>query len=175
MCASDWPMRSPKLTNYEPGILADDNAPGCVLEQLTRAPDGTVPLWGQNGTFGIECASMRVRIEIDGFFGIASRHSSWVGFAAHAVDWDKPFLSDTGYRSFLGVGGPLAPGYTPEAFAKGIVTTYVQSALNGRCARSSGSSAPKRVPHVLVVIAQHAQMPNSPRYHKANLVLSTDG
>jgi hypothetical protein len=121
-----------KLNNYEPGILADDDSPGCVLERLTQAPDGTLPLWGQSGSFVIACGSMRVRIGMDGFFGIASRHTSWMGFAAHAIDWDKPFLSETGYRSFLGVGGALAPGYTPEAFTKGVITAYVQSAIKGR-------------------------------------------
>lgn len=29
-----------KLNNYELGILADDDAPGCVLDRLTRALDG---------------------------------------------------------------------------------------------------------------------------------------
>lgn len=121
-----------KLNNYEPGILADDDSPGCVLDRLTQAPEGALPLWGQAGSFVIECASMRVRIEMDGFFGIASRYSSWMGFAAHAVDWHAPFLSETGYRSFLGVGGALAPGYTPDAFAKSIITAYVRTDLKGR-------------------------------------------
>ena len=121
-----------KLNNYEPGILAYDDSPGCVLDRLSQAPDGAFPLWGQAGAFVIECASMRVRIEMDGFFGIASRYSSWMGFAAHAVDWHSPFLSETGYRSFLGVGGALAPGYTPDAFAKSVITAYVRHDLRGR-------------------------------------------
>jgi len=29
-----------KLNNYEPGIIADDDAPGCVLDRMTRTADG---------------------------------------------------------------------------------------------------------------------------------------
>ena len=120
-----------KLNNYEAGIIADDDAPGCVLDRLTTAPEGTVPLWGQSGSFVIECADMRVRIEMDGLFGIAWR-SSWLGLAAHAVDWEKPFISETGYRSFLGCGGVLAPGFTPEYFAAGIIAAHLRSDLKGK-------------------------------------------
>jgi len=124
-----------KLNNYEPGILASEDAPGCVLERLTRAPDGTVPLWGQTGTFVIEHARMRVRIEIEGLFGIGSGAMSWLGFSAHAVDFDKPFLSETGYRSFLGVGGALVPGHTVETFCAGIIDAYVTRELKGKLRR----------------------------------------
>lgn len=120
-----------KLNNYEPGILADDDAPGYVLDRLTRAPKGAVPSWGQSGTFMLDCAGLRVRIDMDGLFGI-TWHSSWLGFAAHAVDWDAPFLSETGYRSFLGAGGPLKPGYTPETFATAIIAAHVRTELKGK-------------------------------------------
>lgn len=123
-----------KLNNYEPGILADDDAPGCVLDRLTRAPEGTVPLWGQSGSFTVECTGMRVQIDMDGLFGIAW-HSSWMGFAARAVDTDAPFLSETGYRSFLGCGGALAPGYTPDNFAAAIVAAFVRTDLKGKLRR----------------------------------------
>lgn len=120
-----------KLNNYEPGILADDDAPGCMLDRLTTAPEGAIPLWGQSGSFIIECAGMRARIEMDGLFGIAW-HSSWMGFAAHAVDMDAPFLSETGYRSFLGCGGALVSGHTPDSFASQIIAAYVRSELQSR-------------------------------------------
>lgn len=114
-----------KLNNYQPGIIADDDAPGCVLARLTRAADDTIPLWGQEGSFIVTCGTMRVRIELEGIFGIGAAHMSWAGFAAHAVDWDKPFLSETGYRSFLGVGGPLEPGHTPHSFCPAVIEAYV--------------------------------------------------
>lgn len=120
-----------KLNHYEPGILANDDAPGCVLDRMTRAPDGTVPLWGQSGSFIITSAGMQVRIEMDGVFGLAW-HSSWLGFSAHAVDWDAPFLSETGYRSFLGVGGALQPGHPPDAFAAMIINAHLRGELKGK-------------------------------------------
>ena len=121
-----------KLNNYEPGIIAGDDAPGCVLERLTRAEDGTVPLWGQTGSFEIAHGSMRVQIEMDGIFGVASNVFPWLGFAAHAVEWGKPFLSETGYRSFIGLRGGLQPGMTPDSFAREIVALHVSRELKGK-------------------------------------------
>lgn len=121
-----------KLNNYEPGILADEDAPGCVLARLTRAEEGTSLLWGQVGEFEVRHKRMRVRIEMDGIYGIGASHMSWIGFAAYAVEPEKPFLSETGYRSFLGAGGALRPGFTPERFAAEIVAAYVEGDLKGR-------------------------------------------
>ncbi|WP_315767574.1 MULTISPECIES: hypothetical protein [unclassified Bradyrhizobium] len=42
-----------KLNGFEPGYLADDDAPGCVLDRKTRARKGKVPLWGQSGAFEV--------------------------------------------------------------------------------------------------------------------------
>jgi hypothetical protein len=121
-----------KLNNYEPGIIADDDAPGSVLERLTRAGDGTVPLWGQTGSFEITHGAMRVQIEMDGIFGVASDVFPWLGFAAHAVEWGKPFLSETGYRSFIGLRGGLQPGMTPDSFAPEIIALHVSRELKGK-------------------------------------------
>jgi len=121
-----------KLNNYEPGILADEDAPGCMLARETRAPDGVIPLWGQEGSFIITRGAMRVRIELEGLFGIGSSFMSWPGFSAHAVDWGKPFLSETGYRSFLGLGGALEPGHTPDSFCAAIIEAHVMRALKGK-------------------------------------------
>jgi hypothetical protein len=121
-----------KLNGYEPGIIANDDAPGCVLERLTRAEDGTVPLWGQTGSFEIAHGGMRVQIEMDGIFGVASNVFPWLGFAAHAVEWGKPFLSETGYRSFIGLRGGLQPGMTPDSFAREIIALHVARELKGK-------------------------------------------
>ena len=45
---------------------------------------------------------MLVRIEMDGLFGIGSCFTPRLNFYACVVDRDKPFLSSTGFRSFLG-------------------------------------------------------------------------
>ncbi len=121
-----------KLNNYEPGIIADEDAPGSILERLTRAEAGQIPLWGQSGTFEFKHKKMRVRIEMQGLFGIGATFMSWLGFYAHAVDTTAPFISDTGYRSFLGVGGTLQSGHTPDSFTKAIVSAYVSEQLRGR-------------------------------------------
>lgn len=121
-----------RLNNGEPGILARPDAPGCMLEQLTAADDGIVPLWGQTGSFIIEVQGMTVRINMDGIFGIGSQYSSWMNFSAHAVDWNKPFLSETGYRSFMGVQAELVPGLTPDTFASKVINAHVQKGLKGR-------------------------------------------
>jgi hypothetical protein len=121
-----------KLNGFNPGILADEEAPGCVLNRLTCAEEGSVPLWGQSGSFEIQHKAMRVRIEMDGLFGIGATHMSWLGFSAHAVEQTKPFLSETGYRSFLGVGGALRAGFTPETFTTSIIEAFVTRELKGK-------------------------------------------
>ncbi|RED25560.1 hypothetical protein BJ123_13128 [Rhodopseudomonas thermotolerans] len=120
-----------KLNGYEPGIIADEDAPGCVLDRETRAPDGAVPLWGQSGSFEITVGTMRARIRIDGLFGIASGYFVWPGFDARVVDLDQPFISETGYRSFLGISGALEPGHTPDSFAAAVVEAHVRRELKG--------------------------------------------
>ena len=82
------------------GILAQDDSPGSVLERQTAAPQGEVPLYGQLGEFFIDLAGIPIRIEMDGIFGVGASFMGLPGFAAHAVDYDKPFLSETGYRNF---------------------------------------------------------------------------
>jgi hypothetical protein len=120
-----------KLNGFEIGYLAGPDAPGCVLDRRTRARKGKVPLWGQSGTFEITVSGTRIRIALDGMFGIA-HCTVWGGFAAHAIDWDKPFISETGYRSFLGVGGDLAPEITPDAFAEAIIAEHIRRHMKGK-------------------------------------------
>ncbi|NDW06492.1 hypothetical protein GTK09_18895 [Jiella sp. 40Bstr34] len=121
-----------KLNGGERGILAGPEAPGCRLERLTTAETGAVPLWGQTGSFVIETNGIRARIEMHGLFGIGAGFSTWLGFAAQAVDWDKPFISQTGYRSFMGFQAEPAPGLTPETFAAKVVAAHVEQALKGK-------------------------------------------
>mgnify|MGYP001281711116 CR=1 FL=1 len=121
-----------RLNGGEPGILAHEDAPGYVLEREIAAPTGTVPLWGQTGEFVITMDAMRVRVELDGMFGIGACHSFWPGFSAHAVDFDCPFLSQTGYRSFLGIHAEPVPDLTPDEFARKVIAAYVTRDLNGK-------------------------------------------
>ena len=121
-----------RLNSGEPGIIAGPDAPGCVLARETAATSGAVPLWGQTGDFVVNVDTMRVRIAQDGIFGIGCGFSFWPGFSAHAVEFDRPFLSGTGYRSFLGIHAQPEPGLTPDAFAHEIIAAYIERDLKGR-------------------------------------------
>ena len=124
-----------KLNGGEPGILAHDDAPGYVLARETTASPGESPLWGQTGNLAIEVGGMAVRIEMEGLFGIGSGWGFWPGFCAHAVEWDKPFLSETGYRSFLGIHADPAPGLTPDTFAAKVIEAHIARELRGKPVR----------------------------------------
>lgn len=116
----------------EPGTLANDDSPGYVLARSTRAVPGTFPLRGQEGDFLVTVGTMRVRIVMNGMFGIASSTCYWPGFGAYAVDQDRPFLSEAGFRSFLGIHADLRPGLTTEKFAHKVIETYVAQELKGK-------------------------------------------
>lgn len=120
-----------RLNNGENGYLAE-GAPGRVLEAMTKAQVDTIPLWGQTGSFVIDVDGMRLRIELDGLFGIGSSVGFWPGFSAHIVDSDKPFFSETGYRSFLGLHADAAPGLTPDVFTGKVIAAYIQDQRRSR-------------------------------------------
>jgi hypothetical protein len=121
-----------RLNEGAPGYLAGPDAPGRVLERETAAAPGEVPRWGQTGNFIVTVDGMKVRIELEGIFGIGSGVSFWPGFAAHAVDLERLFLSETGYRSFLGIHAEPAPGLAPDAFAAKVIAAHVAQELKGR-------------------------------------------
>lgn len=120
-----------KLNGGNGGYLAHDDSPGRVLTRETAARDGVVPLWGQSGTFEIAQDGMRICVVIDGLFGIGSRISFWPGFEVHAIEEDKPFLSPTGYRSFLGMHAEPVADMTPDAFVAEMIAAYVARDLKG--------------------------------------------
>jgi hypothetical protein len=121
-----------KLNGGTCGIIAGPDAPGCILERESAAPPGSVPLWGQAGEFIVTVGAMRVRIELNGMFGIGSTSCLFPGFYAHAVDLDRPFLSETGFRTFLGVSGQLVPSLTTEDFARETIAVHVRRELKGK-------------------------------------------
>lgn len=121
-----------RLNHGEPGILAGPDAPGCKLADLTAAEHGTIPAWGQQGQFILEVAGIRVLIKLSGLYGLGARFMPYLSFSAHALDWDRPFLSETGYRSFMGVNAALTPGLAPDVFAREVITSHVATTLKGR-------------------------------------------
>ncbi|WP_188773329.1 hypothetical protein [Novosphingobium endophyticum] len=73
-----------------------------------------------------------MRIELEGVFGIGASFGYWPGFSAHVVDSDKPFLSATGYRSFLGIHADPTPQLSPDDFAVKVIAGYVERELRGK-------------------------------------------
>jgi hypothetical protein len=84
-------------------------------------------VWGQRGLFIVSLPQVQVRVEMAGLFDIG-----FPSFAAHIVDHDEPFISPTGYRSFLGVGDIWRPGMTTEDLARAVVERHIAGALKGR-------------------------------------------
>jgi hypothetical protein len=121
-----------RVNSGEPGILAAPDASGCVLESETAAAPGKIPLWGQSGVFIVTVDAMRVRVEMSGIFGIAARFIYWPGFSANVVDETRPFLSETGYRSFLGIGAEPVPSLLPDEFCRKVIGAYVAHELKGK-------------------------------------------
>jgi len=121
-----------RLNDGKPGILAGEDSPDRVLARETAAASDVVPLWGQEGEFTVTVNGVRVRVELDGMFGIGCGFCFWPGFAAHAVDHDRPFISETGYRSFLGIHAEPVAGLAPDAFAAKVIAAHITRELKGR-------------------------------------------
>ena len=116
------------LNNDEPGILANEDSPGYVLSRETASKPGVVPLWGQAGEFVVDVDGMKARIESNGIFSVGGA----AGFSAHAVLWERPFLSNTGFRSFLGVHFQVVAGVTFDAFITEVLRTHIKRELKGK-------------------------------------------
>lgn len=121
-----------KLNGGEHGIIAHDDAPGCVLDRRTAALPGIAPLWGQSGWFDIEIAGTVAIIEISGMFGIGATAMRFAGFSARAKDPNQPFISETGYRSFLGASVSPEKGMTPQEFVRRVIEAHVAQELKGK-------------------------------------------
>ena len=121
-----------KLNGFEPGILTCEDAPGCQLARCCAAQAGTLPLWGQDGCFALRIAGMDVSASMHGMFGIGARWSLSPGFEVRAVDQAKPFLSETGYRSFLGLSMPPNTSESVPDYVRRAIELYVKRELGGK-------------------------------------------
>lgn len=120
-----------KLNGGRHGIIADENAPGCVLARACRAKPDAPPLWGQEAEFVITLKSTPIAVTLRGMFGIGGCFMPYAGFSVRAMDLTKPFLSKTGYRSFLGVSVPHEMGMTPGIFVRRVLETHLDHELCG--------------------------------------------
>lgn len=121
-----------RLNNGDPGILAGPDAPGCRLAGLTAAAEGTIPLWGQAGSFTHSVDGIRVHIETDGLYDIGMSVMFYPGFSAHAVNPDRPFISETGYRSFYGLHAEPVTDMTFDAFVTEVIRSHIRHQLKGK-------------------------------------------
>lgn len=121
-----------RLNDGEPGIIAGDDAPGCVLAKKTAAKPGAVPLWGQQGRFTLEVAGTPIDIRMEGVFGIGATFMYWPGFSAEAAEGAKSFITGTGYRSFLGLSAPVLPSLTADQFVREVIEAFIRRELKGK-------------------------------------------
>lgn len=121
-----------KLNGGRHGILAGKDAPGCFLARKAAAASGKVPLWGQDGAFEINASGMQISVDMGGMFGIGATAMPYLGFSVRAVDTNKPFLSETGYRSFLGVSVEPQQGMTTAGFVRRVIEVHVAQELRGK-------------------------------------------
>ena len=131
----DAHLLAAKLNGGTIGILAGKDAPGCKLDAAARAEAGKPPLWGQSGMFDIHAAGLHARVDMGGMFGIGATATPFLGFSVLSIDRSKSFLSETGYRSFLGCTVPPETGMTPADFVRRVIEAYVATELGGQLMR----------------------------------------
>ncbi|KVW77424.1 hypothetical protein WK99_27915 [Burkholderia ubonensis] len=90
---------------------------GELIEQHCRAERGNIPMWGQAGEFLINVSGVRSIVEVDDGFGRFR-----VFFKFHAVDVNKQFISETGFRSHFEV---FQSGKTVDEVAKAIFAAFL--------------------------------------------------
>jgi len=106
------------------------------LSKANSAPDGTVPKWGQEGSFTITVGSVPVRIEVDHLCGLGMFGENLLPhFSIHIVDKHRLFLSHTGYRSFFCTMHDTEPGVTIAEAIGRILRQYVQKEMKGKLER----------------------------------------
>ncbi|KND60976.1 hypothetical protein BVER_00857c [Candidatus Burkholderia verschuerenii] len=104
------------------GCMAGPDAGGVIARKVCSAPDGTAPKWGQAGEFVATVQGTRALVSVSEGFGVRSTH-----FEFRAVDLDRPFISQTGYRSCFAT--PTG-GATVKQAAEAMLAEHMS---NGMC------------------------------------------
>jgi hypothetical protein len=105
------------------GSYAGPSSPGVKLDAHCAARPGDVPKWGQHGDFLVERQGMRVWVHYEPWSGAIRAH-----FELNVVDLDRPFLSETGYRSHFQT---VKPGDAVKTVAEGIVDAFLMQRRRG--------------------------------------------
>ncbi|HGB4080469.1 TPA: protein klcB [Salmonella enterica subsp. enterica serovar 16:l,v:-] len=94
-----------------------------VVNDYCKAEDGEIPLWGQNGQFLVQSTGgLRARVKI--------RAGCMIGYLSasfNAVDLGAPFISETGYRSYMFEFAEVKPGETVYAHMTRIFQQFVDA------------------------------------------------
>lgn len=108
--------------------LAEKDSAGRVVERHCKAVPGQVPMWGQSGQFVIEVDGIRSLVIFGDGFGVGRTH-----YEFHAVDLDRPFISETGYRSHFDnlVGGQTVAEAAAAIFL-GFLTAERRQKIKGK-------------------------------------------
>lgn len=104
------------------GCKADADSAGHVLARAVAAQPGQVPGWGQAGEFLLEVDGLRVWVVVPHHMLGNHRFCDF-----RAVDLDKPFVSETGYRSVT-LTATSSIGETVDQAARREVLELIQAA-----------------------------------------------
>lgn len=104
------------------GCKADADSAGHVLARAVAAQPGQVPGWGQAGEFLLEVDGLRVWVVVPHHMLGNHRFCDF-----RAVDLDKPFVSETGYRSVT-LTATSSIGETVDQAARREVVELIQAA-----------------------------------------------
>jgi hypothetical protein len=69
---------------------------------------------------------------MDGVFGIRAGCMPRPNFSAHPAIWGKPFISETGYHSFIGLNAALTSNPTAETFVFAVPGAHISRNLSDR-------------------------------------------
>jgi len=105
------------------GSYGDPSSPGVKLDKHCAARPGDVPKWGQHGDFLVERQGMRVWVHYEPWSGATRAH-----FELHVIDLDRPFLSETGYRSHFQT---IKGGHGVKAVAEGAIDSLLEQRRRG--------------------------------------------
>ena len=134
------------------GMCATDESPGALVERYCAAPPGQVPKWGQQGSFLVEVDGVRVWVEAGPGYGIHCPQS----VSLHAVDLDRPFVSETGYRSTF----PRPPGTLLDAVLR-VIRHYLEEHRRYLGPEHQDSLASRELPDWLKAITPPLRRPRA--------------
>jgi hypothetical protein len=106
------------------------------FEMDTDAVSGEIPPWGHTGAFVLPYASnLRLHVKMHGFVNLGV--GPFRGFEVRAVDASRPFISSSGYRSFIGAGYPglFVPDTSVEMYLRAVLAKFIATDLKGKLPR----------------------------------------